>query len=295
MKLVNRQALLAYGLQNRLKSLVLLVAMGGLTFLIMYWALGLLALVIFAGIILGFLGYRRQFGLDHILQAVGARPLSPYENGRFYNIATELARRAKLSHVPKLYYVNNQSRNAFTVGDKDKAAIAFSFGLLRTLNERELVGVMAHEISHIRNGDLNMMQLSDLITRYSGALSLLAQFLIVFFLPLAIIAGQMQIFFALLGLVLLPLINQLLQQALSRTREYHADLGAVELTGDPISLASALQKLEQSQQSFLAQLFGLKHRRQVQNSLLQSHPVTQERIDRLLAMANKQVVRAYAA
>ncbi len=193
--------------------------------------------------------------------------------------------------MPEIYVIPSTTLNAFATGRPDKAVIGITDGLLRRLDANELAGVLAHEISHVRNNDLAVMSLADVMTRFTQMLSYLALFLAFFNLP-AILAGQADL--SLLGLVLLylaPSIGSLLQLGLSRTREHDADLEGAYLTGNPRALASALQKLERYQGRFWEDLaFPVPGRRIPQPSLLRSHPTTEERIERLLALEGQPML-----
>jgi heat shock protein HtpX len=155
---------------------------------------------------------------------------------------------------------------------------------------RELAGVLAHELSHVRNGDLSVMALADAMTRFTQILSYLAIFLAIFNLPAWLLGDVDMPFLGLLLLYLAPSIGSLLQLALSRTREYDADTEGAELTGDPRALASALDKLERYQGSFWEDLmFPVPTRRIPQPSLLRTHPPTEERIRRLLELEHREL------
>ena len=195
----------------------------------------------------------------------------------------EIARRAGFPRTPSLYLVPSRVLNAFAVGTRDNAAIAVTDGMLRSLSLRELAGVLAHEISHIRNRDLWVMNLADTISRLTAVMSFLGMMMLIFLLPL-ILLGLVS-FPVLLPVVLIfaPTVGNLLQLALSRTREYDADADAAELTGDPRGLASALAKMERLQ-GRLWETILFPGQRIPDPSLLRTHPPTQERIDRLLSI-----------
>jgi len=142
----------------------------------------------------------------------------------------------------------------------------------------------------VRNGDLSVMALADAMTRFTQVLSYLAVFLAIFNLPAWLLGDVDMPFLGLLLLYLAPSIGSLLQLALSRTREYDADMVGAELTGDPRGLASALDKLERYQGSFWEDLmFPVPMRRIPQPSLLRSHPPTEERIRRLLELEHREL------
>ena len=195
-----------------------------------------------------------------------------------------MARRAGLDRVPHLFYVPSPMANAFTVGGRQGAAIALTDGLLRSLNTRELAGVLAHETAHVLHGDLALMNLADVISRVTAALSMTGQFLLVLNLPL-MLAGAAPVSWALvLVLVFAPGASSLLQLALSRTREFSADAEAARLTGDPLALASALGKMEAAEAGFWSRLLLPGHR-SPHPSLLRTHPAHAERIARLRELA----------
>ncbi len=218
-----------------------------------------------------------------ILRMYRAQPLDPRQLPELASLVAVLAQRAGLPRPPRLYYVPSRMLNAFAVGDRRDAAIAVTEGLLQTLNLRELAGVLAHEISHVRHGDMRVMALADTVSRLTSSLSLFGQLLILLNLPLFLTGAVTISWVGLLLLVFAPTASALLQLALSRTREFDADAGAVELTGDPEGLASALAKLERHQGGWLQRVL-VPGRRNPDPSLLRTHPATEERIRRLLAM-----------
>ncbi len=218
-----------------------------------------------------------------VMMLYPGRLLHPDEAPRQFAILVELARRAGLSRVPRLYYIPSSVMNAFATGQRDDALVAVSDGLLRRLDLREQAGVLAHEISHVANGDLAVMAFADLVSRVVGAFGLLGQFLFLLSLPTALLTGADVPWLALSILLVAPTVSALVQLALSRNREYEADLAAAELTGDPAGLASALDKLERYQGRCWEQSW-MPGRGVPEPSLLRTHPDTRERIDRLLAL-----------
>jgi len=216
-----------------------------------------------------------------VLKLYKARPLGETHVPQLHKVIRELTARADLPTVPQLYYVPSKMMNAFAVGKPEDSAIAVTDGLIRNLTLRQLTGVLAHEISHIRNGDLKVMALADTLSRLTGSMS---TFGLLFGLPATFLAGGGVYAWAALGFVVAaPTIGGLLQLALSRAREYDADLDAAGMTGDPEGLASALQTLEQKQGSMWEKIM-LPGSRMPDPSLLRSHPKTVDRVAQLLSL-----------
>ena len=219
-----------------------------------------------------------------VLSMYGARRIGPRELPELHAVLQELTRRAGLPRMPELYYLPTPVLNAFTVGSREDAAIAVSDGLLRRLDLRELAGVLAHEISHVRNNDLWVMGLADMVSRLTSLLSYLGMFLLFLALPMLLSEGGGG-HWLLAGLLLTfaPTLGSLLQLALSRAREFEADLDGAGLTGDPRGLAAALTKLERWQGRFWEEIL-LPGRRMPVPSMLRTHPPTAERVRRLLSL-----------
>lgn len=222
-----------------------------------------------------------------VLSLYRARPLSRTAFPEGYAMSDELARRAGLPAMPRLHYVPSAVANAFAVGNRQDAAIAVSDGMLRTLTARELAGVLAHEISHVANNDLWIMNLADAMSRATALLSNVGMFLLILNLPLVLIGAVAVPWSLVLVLVLSPTAMSLLQLALSRAREYEADLAAAGLTGDPAGLASALLRLER-QQGRIWETLLMPGRNVPDPSLLRTHPPTEERVRRLMDLAEHE-------
>ncbi|MDA0262427.1 MAG: zinc metalloprotease HtpX [Proteobacteria bacterium] len=223
-----------------------------------------------------------------ILRMLGGRRIDYSQFPEIGVVLTELTYHAGLPVVPAFFYLPTALPNALLMGTRKAPIIAVSDGLLRVLDLRELTGVLAHEISHLRNHDLWVTNLAAVIVQ-------LTRYLAVCGIVLAVVAGSdaaggaAQLFFFLLLLWSMPLAIGLLHAALSRTREFDADLGAAGLTCDPAGLASALQKLERFQTGFWARVF-LPCRWRPDRSTLGTHPPTAERVSRLLALKNRYAV-----
>ena len=214
-----------------------------------------------------------------VLTLYKARALDGHELPEIHDLMRTLTKRADLPAVPRLYYVPSQMLNAFAVGKAGDSAIAITDGLLRTMNLRQIAGILAHEVSHIRNGDLRVMGLADVLNRITGFMSTMG----LIGIPLAFGTGWHIPLGGLILLIFAPTIGGLLQLALSRSREYDADLDGVTLTGDPEGLASALALLDRRQRAVWEGLV-LPGSRVPEPSMLRTHPATADRIAKLLAL-----------
>lgn len=268
---------------NRLQSVALLVVMGGLL-AVLGWLLwgpaGSVALLL-----LGALGVAINPATSPawVMRLYGAERLDPDTAPGLWRGLAALADRAGLPAAPELYYLSSGMLNAFAVGSPRRSAIGITDGLLRRLNDRELLGVLAHEISHVASNDLWVMGLADVFSRITTFMSLTGQLLLLFNLPLLLMGMATINWWAILLLILAPNLSALAQLALSRTREYDADLNAAYLTGDPAGLASALLKIERLQGHWVENIL-LPGRKVPDPSLLRTHPHTEDRIARLAAL-----------
>lgn len=271
-------------LRNVLHTWLLILGSGGLVALIA-WVLFGTAGVVWAAVLTGFgLWSAGQVSPKLVLGLYKAQRLSPYELPELHRIVRQLAARAGLPAAPELFYVPSRMMNAFAVGSREDSAIAVTDGLLRGLDLRQLAGVLAHEMSHIRNGDLKVMALGDVLTRLTSLMSTLGLFGLAFSMPAMMASGFQVPWLAIALLVFAPTIGGLMQLALSRAREYDADLDAAGLTGDPHGLASALVTLERRQGRLWERLM-LPGSRLPDPSLLRTHPRTEERVTRLMSLA----------
>ncbi len=215
-----------------------------------------------------------------IMRLYHAQPLSPQDSPELYRIVAQLCEKAELESLPKIFYIPSAAASAFTTGRSNNAAIAVSDGLLRQLNLRELSAVLAHEVSHIRHRDIWTMSLADSMSRLTTFICTFGFLLLLALTPVLLSSGAG---FPLPGLILLatiPYLTALLQFGLSRTREFDADLGAVELTDDPAAMISALEKIDGRKSSWFSRIFT-PQRQNPTPSLLRTHPPTEERIARL--------------
>jgi heat shock protein HtpX len=268
-------------LRNVAQSGILLGGMAGLVSLCAWSLVGLEGLVwILIGAVLGLI-LSPKVSPRLVLALYRGQELGPRQFPEGVRILQLLAARAELPRVPRIYYIPSAMMNAFAVGSRDNAVIAVTDGLLRAMSLRELAGVFAHELSHIRNNDLWIMSLADSISRLTVFMSYIGM-LLFFGLPFILIVGGSLPWLLIPLLIFSPTISSLLQLALSRAREYDADLDAAGLTGDPVGLAAALEKLERG--GGIWEQLLLPGRRTPDPSLLRSHPTTEERIRRLLEL-----------
>ncbi|MCC4114502.1 zinc metalloprotease HtpX [Aromatoleum toluclasticum] len=225
-----------------------------------------------------------------VLRMYNARQVDETSSPYLYNMVRGLAQRAGLP-MPKVYIIDEEQPNAFATGrNPDHAAVAATTGIVRMLSERELRGVMAHELAHVKNRDILISTISATV---AGAISMLAQFGMFF-------GGNRDgerpnPVLGILVMILAPMAAMIIQMAISRTREFGADRGGAEISGDPEALASALAKIdayargipmhvaeahpETAQMMIMNPLSGGGLR-----GLFSTHPSTQERVARLREM-----------
>jgi heat shock protein HtpX len=242
---------------NTLRTGVLMAALMGL-FLAAGYLLGREQGMLIAFVIAAVMNLFAYWNADKmVLRMHGAREVDRQSAPEFYGIVEELSQRAGLP-MPKLYIMDNPQPNAFATGrNPQNAAVAATTGLLQILDRNEVAGVMAHELAHVKNRDTLVMTMTATI---AGAISMLANFGMFFGgggrdrNPLGAIG-------MILMMILAPLAAMLVQMAISRTREYGADRGGAEISGQPMALASALAKIS-----------GAAHR--IENPSAEANPAT---------------------
>ena len=225
-----------------------------------------------------------------VLSMYGARQVDRRAAPEFYGLIEQLSARAGLP-MPKVFIIENDQPNAFATGrNPENAAVAATTGLLRNLSREEIAGVMAHELAHVHNRDTLIMTVTATI---AGALGMLANFAFFF-------GGNrnnpLGIFGVILVAILAPLGAMLVQMAISRTREYEADRMGAAFCGDPLWLASALERLEYAARGIrnpaaernpaTAHMFIVNPLHGgTMGSLFSTHPSTADRVARLRGMA----------
>ena len=229
-----------------------------------------------------------------VLSMYNAQEVDEASSPYLYNMVKELAGRAGLP-MPRVYIIDEDQPNAFATGrNPDHAAVAATRGILQMLSARELRGVMAHELSHVRHRDI---LISTISATMAGAISMLANFAMFFGgrdeegRPANPLAG-------ILVMILAPLAASLIQMAISRAREFEADRGGAEVSGDPNALADALAKIDAYARGIpmaAAEAHPETAQMMIMNplsgggiaGLFATHPATEERIARLRAMAGR--------
>lgn len=281
---MDRERLTVYRVQHLLQSAALLAALAGLLCLLGWILFGPAALVWF--VLLGVAVTLVAAGISPAvaLKLHGAREIPLWQAPELHALLQILARRAHLPHTPRLYYLPSPVLNAFAVGSQRQAVITLTDGLLRSLTSAELAGVLAHEVSHVRRNDMWIMSLADMVGRMILVLAQVGLLSLFLLTPILWVSGKPFPWLIALLLMAAPALSALLQLALSRTREFAADLGAAELTGEPRALAAALVKIEQRQGRWFERLL-LPGGRTQRSGLLRTHPTTSERVGRLLTLA----------
>ncbi|MCB9642830.1 MAG: M48 family metalloprotease [Myxococcales bacterium] len=270
-----------------ISSLALITAQIALFGWVSYALAGPSGAVLFTALWLFSLFFSPRLSPRWLLRMMGGYRLQPWEAPSLFHEVKTLSHKAGLPQVPELFLMPQSAPNAMAVGSTQAPAIAVSEGLLEILDERELRGVLAHEISHIRNHDLLSMGLVESLGRSIGFLSFVGMLILFLQIPLILLGYVHVTASAVLTVLFAPTVGRLLQLALSRTREFDADLSAVELTQDPQGLASALQTLQEGPRG-VWRLFFPAPRKEAIPTLLLSHPPTHERIERLLSLREGQ-------
>ncbi len=285
-------------LNNWFKTTVLMaviVALFGIVGAALGGAGGMLIALLLAG---AMNVYAYWFSDKAVLKMYGAQEVTA-ENTQYnsyYQMVRQLAENAQLP-MPKVYIINESQPNAFATGrNPENAAVAVTTGIMQTLDARELRGVMAHELAHVKHRDTLTSTISATV---AGAISSIAQF------GMLLGGGRtdhgernVNPIVSVLVMLLAPLAASLIQMAISRAREFEADKAGAEISGDPQALANALQKIsryahqvtnqtaeahpETAQMMIINPLSGISFDR-----LFSTHPSTEERVARLMEMVGR--------
>lgn len=251
---------------------------------------GMLFALLFAGV-MNFFAY--WFSDKMVLKMYGAKQVDRLSSPYLYNIVFDLANKAELP-MPKVFIIDEAQPNAFATGrNPEHAAVAATTGILNLLSERELRGVMAHELAHIKHRDI---LISTVAATVSGAISAIANFAM-FFDHKYEDGNSHNLVTQIAVSLLAPIAASLIQMSISRSREFEADRGGAEISGDPLALADALLKIESfakgipmetaehhpatAQMMIINPLFGGKI-----DNLFSTHPRTADRVNKLREMAS---------
>ncbi|HEY3327851.1 MAG TPA: zinc metalloprotease HtpX [Novimethylophilus sp.] len=235
--------------------------------------------------------YAYWFSDGMVLKMYNAQEVDEQSAPKFYRIVRELAHNAGLP-MPRVYIIDEAQPNAFATGrDPEHAAVAATTGIINMLSERELRGVMAHELAHVRHRDTLISTISATI---AGAISSIAQFGLLFS------GGDRERgvhpAVTILIMILAPIAAMLIQMAISRSREFEADRGGAKISGDPQALAAALKKIhnyahqipmdtaQQHPETAQMMIVNPLSAEGIQG-LFSTHPATEERVARLMALA----------
>jgi heat shock protein HtpX len=262
------------------------------------WVVGGFTGMIFFLVLAGVINFASFWFSDKLaLKASGAHEVTAEEQPRLHAIVDEVAHLAMIPK-PRVYVINNDTPNAFATGrSANHAAVAVTTGIMRILDEREMRGVLGHELGHIRNHDI---LIQTVVATVAGAITMIAWMLQWSLLfgggrrggrdnPLGIIA-------LLATVILAPIAASLIRMAISRSREFQADATGARMVHDPEALASALLKLNQGVQMRPMQATGVAQatahlyivnplKGEGLTNLFSTHPPIEERVHRLWAMA----------
>lgn len=277
---------------NLFKTAVLMAAITALFMAIGAVMGGRIGMMLALGLAVAMNFFSYWFSDKLVLRMYNAQEVDESTAPQFYRMVRELAERAQLP-MPRVYLIEENAPNAFATGrNPQNAAVAATTGILRVLSDRELRGVMAHELAHVKHRDI---LISTISATMAGAIGMLANFAMLF-------GGRdsegrpANPIVSILVMILAPIAASLIQMAISRAREFEADRGGAEISGDPQALASALQKIHRYAQG-LPMEAAERHPETAQmmimnplsggglRGLFSTHPSTEERVQRLLAMA----------
>jgi len=277
---------------NLMKTAILMAAITGLFMAVGALLGGETGMMIALVVALGMNFFSYWFSDKMVLRMYNAQEVDETTAPQFYRMVAELAQRAQLP-MPRVYLIQEDAPNAFATGrNPQNAAVAATTGILRVLNERELRGVMAHELAHVKHRDI---LISTISATMAGAISMLANFAM-FFGGRSDDGRPANPVVGILVMILAPIAASLIQMAISRAREFEADRGGAEISGDPAALASALQKIHRYAQGIPLEA-AERHPETAQmmimnplsagglRGLFSTHPSTDERVERLMAMA----------
>lgn len=281
---------------NQLKTFILLVAIGGLLIFAGRFIGGtngaLMALVLAIGMNVFAYFYSDRM----VLSMYGARKLDQAQHPEVYEMVYELSQKAQIP-MPKLYFIDSPICNAFATGrNPQNSSVAVTRGILNLLDKNELRGVLAHELSHVKNRDILIATVAATFAMAIGYIASILRWSLIF-------GGSRDQeggggFGALIAALIMPVAATMIQLAISRSREYEADATGSKISQDPLALASALEKISMSVQQnpmnrasyaqqaassmFICNPFSAKN----MANLFSTHPPVEERVKKLRQMSN---------
>ncbi len=287
--------------RNRIKSILLMIVFGAIfgavIFLFVYllgggpiaFGIGMAIVVIY-----GFVAY--HYGSVIILKMTGAKPAEKSQYPQLYSIVEGLALASQIK-VPKIYVVDDPSPNAFATGkNKDNASIVVTTGLLSMMEKNELEGVIAHEMSHIYNNDIQFMLVAIVFAGIIGVVSVIIRNMFFFGVGGRRGDGGVFILIGIVAGILAPIFAYLIKLAISRKREYMADANGARIIRQPQWLANALKKIQQYEtkpgvqrarhvnEMTAALYFESPLSKKSLMNIFSTHPPIEERIKRLESM-----------
>lgn len=283
---------------NTFKTFIFLAALTAL-FLFVGGALGGRSGMTVALVMAGVMNFFAYWYSDKLaLKMSGARKVSEAETPQLHSIVAGLAGKAGIPE-PKVYLIAKQTPNAFATGrNPEHAAVAVTEGILRLLNREELEGVLAHEFAHIRNRDILISSIAAVIAGAISYIATMAQWAMLFggFGSSDDDEGAGGLVGGLIMMIIAPIAAALIQMAISRSREFQADATGAKICNHPMSLASALKKLDEWNHRLPMEVNPATAQMYIVNpltaasvaKLFSTHPPIQERIRRLRSMAGHQ-------
>ncbi len=280
---------------NNLKTVFLLVLLSGLFMLIGYMLGGEAGLILAFGFALVMNIGSYWFSDKLALRMTGAREVSPEQEPRLHSIVEQVSVLAGL-HKPRVYVMQTDAPNAFATGRNAKhAAVAATTGIMRILDDRELTAVLGHELGHIRNKDILVNAIVATVASAIMFLAMMGRWAMIFGGGRNREGGIIGLVAMLATVILAPIAATAIRFAISRQREYGADMTGAEITHSPMQLASALQKLEDYSKArpmqvnpAVSHLFIVNPLGKVDfASLFSTHPPVRNRIERLEEYAKK--------
>lgn len=274
-------------LRNEAHALILLCAMAVLTGYCGWIVAGETGIIWSALLGLACLALVRHIPSDGVLRAIKAQPVRGSRGVAIQECISALSERAGLRPVPKLYRVASDFPLALSLGGNDAAAIVLTDRLLKDLDLGELTGVLAHELIHLRNSDIVLMQWGLVLGWVTRMVSQVGCVLLLIGLAAQALSLAQFPLLSLVVLLFAPLLSTLLRLALARDREADADAEAAALTGDPEALVSALIKIRDGQKGQVSRLFPGARTFHLP-TLLADHPPTEQRIRRLRQLGRER-------